>query len=505
MGFKIAKCCNCFSRVIVDDLSEHTICENCNKEFDTKTGLNIFLNLGTSSSKDALDNNPQITPEQTRKHSSESTVCDTDTFTVSSNVPVKCDLGKEVIEIPDGTKCINDSAFSNCTSVISVIMPDTIEHIGNYAFYGCHNLKEIRFSESLKTIGESAFEGCESVEQVIIPDSTQEISEKAFRSCISLKKAVLGKSLNTIAKTAFTDSPITELHLNSDVNTYAFKGMSSLTNIVIGECVKNINKYMFSGAKQLKSVVISNSVELIDNFAFSRCHNLETVTFGTNIKAIASNAFSHCTNLTKVDLPLKLEHIGSAAFSYCESISELTLPGSLYECGDTAFAHCTKLNKLTVSHGVRKICNDAFHGCINLKTVSIFDPATVIDDTTFSTCKITCVPVCPANLRKLFNFAKFIDKSVSPQNVEKSYETVLDVYSFDLCREILEAHAFDSRIYLRFKNKYDAQRAAFELIECNKLFDIPFFAHLNNEVILQTDYPAIGYPDSDTLIVIYKF
>lgn len=505
MGFRIAKCCNCFSKIIVDDLAERTICENCNKEFDTRAGLDVFLNLDNPNSEKASDYKTSIGCTQTREQLFESSTCVKDSFIVSNNMLIKCDLDKEIIEIPDEVSSISDSAFSNCKSLLTVIMPDTIEHIGNRAFFGCRNLKKVRFSKSLKHIGESAFEDCSSIEQIAIPNHTQEISENAFRRCVSLKKVFLGKALIKIAKTAFVDSPVTELHLSSDLNTYAFKSMSSLTSVVIGECAKKINKYMFSGAENLKSVVIGDSVELIDSFAFSKCRNLETVQFGTNIKIIANSAFSNCVNLKKIDLPSKLEYIESAAFSHCESITELVLPGSLYECGDAAFEHCTDLNKLTVSRGVKKICNDVFSGCINLKTVSIFGADTIIYDSSFSTCRITCVPDCPPQLRRLFNFAKFIDKSVSPKDIEKSYENILDIYSFDLCREILEAYAFDSRIYLRFKSKYDAQRAAFELIESSKLFDIPFFAHLQDNTILQTDYPATGYPDSDTLIVIYKF
>lgn len=504
MGFRIAKCCNCFNRIIVDDTSERTVCDVCNKEFDTQSGLDIFGNLDHSSSVKIIDTKSTTHHRRMFKEPFELTTCGNGSFVVSNNTLIKCNTDKDVVEIPYGIRSIGNSAFKNCFFMKTVLMPCTVEHIDDYAFYGCCNLKDVSFSESLNYIGESAFEGCKSIEQIILPDCTREISDNAFRGCSSLKKLVLGKGLNKLSKTAFVDSSVTELFLASDLNTYAFKDMQFLTSVVIGERVKKINKYMFSGSDKLKSVVFGNSVELIDSFAFSKCRELETVKFGMNLTRIANNAFAQCVKLKNFDLPPTLENIDSAAFSHCESITEMVLPESLHNCGQAAFEYCINLSNLTVSRGVKKICEDAFKGCTNLDTVSIFDANTIIDDSSFSTCKVTNVPACPPNLRKLFNFAKFIDKSADSKDIEKSYKNILDVYSFDLCREVLEAQVYESRIYLRFKNEYDVKRAAFELIESSKIFDIPFFAHLKKSVVIQIDYPAVEYPESNTLIVIYK-
>lgn len=44
--------------------------------------------------------------------------------------------------------------------VESVELPDTVERIGRYIFYGCRNLRALRFSDRLRDIGSGAFTGC---------------------------------------------------------------------------------------------------------------------------------------------------------------------------------------------------------------------------------------------------------------------------------------------------------------------------------------------------------
>ena len=48
-------------------------------------------------------------------------------------------------------------------------MGDKLETIGNYAFYGCVNVKTIVFSASVKSIGNYAFKGCAMVDSIVLP------------------------------------------------------------------------------------------------------------------------------------------------------------------------------------------------------------------------------------------------------------------------------------------------------------------------------------------------
>ena len=66
--------------------------------------------------------------------------------------------------------------------------------VGDSAFYDCISLKSIIIPKSVRFIGESAFSGCSSLKSIEIPKSVKSIGDSAFSYCISLKSIeILGK------------------------------------------------------------------------------------------------------------------------------------------------------------------------------------------------------------------------------------------------------------------------------------------------------------------------
>ena len=53
--------------------------------------------------------------------------------------------------------------------VEKVTLPDTMEELGRYVFYGCRNLKTLCFSDRLKNIGSGAFTGCRGSVRICMP------------------------------------------------------------------------------------------------------------------------------------------------------------------------------------------------------------------------------------------------------------------------------------------------------------------------------------------------
>lgn len=60
----------------------------------------------------------------------------------------------------EGTKRIEDGAFSGCMSLPSIELPKQLEYIGNYAFDNCHSLSKIVIPSKVTYIGEMAFVIC---------------------------------------------------------------------------------------------------------------------------------------------------------------------------------------------------------------------------------------------------------------------------------------------------------------------------------------------------------
>ena len=88
------------------------------------------------------------------------------------------------ITIPDNVTEIGAGAFSRCTSLTSINIPDSVTQIGEYAFYYCSSLASITIPDSRTKIGVCAFRGCTSLTSVTIPDSVTWIGYGAFRDCI---------------------------------------------------------------------------------------------------------------------------------------------------------------------------------------------------------------------------------------------------------------------------------------------------------------------------------
>ena len=132
---------------------------------------------------------------------------------------------------------IESDAFLNCTSVISITIPNSITHIDNYAFYGCTGLTSITIPDSVISIGYEAFRDCTNLTSITIPDSVTSIGNNAFYNCYSL------------------------------------------TSITIPNSVTSIGDRAFYNCVDLTTVTIPNSVTSIGNSAFSRCFSMQNVCY----------------------------------------------------------------------------------------------------------------------------------------------------------------------------------------------------------------------------------
>ena len=127
---------------------------------------------------------------------------------------------------------IGDNAFQGCTSLTTVVIPDSVTTIGIAAFDGCISLTTIAIPDSVTTIGEDAFYGCTLLTTIVIPDSVTEIRQGAFADCTSLTTVVIPDSVTAIRE-------------------YAFADCTSLTTVAIPDSVTAIGGYAFTGCTSL--------------------------------------------------------------------------------------------------------------------------------------------------------------------------------------------------------------------------------------------------------------
>lgn len=101
-----------------------------------------------------------------------------------------------------GMTNIGNSAFYDCTSLVSVTIPEGVTSIGSWAFNDCHKLTSITIPESVTSIGERAFAGS-SLTSAAIPESVTSIEYGTFEYCSALTSVTIGKGVKEIGKYAF--------------------------------------------------------------------------------------------------------------------------------------------------------------------------------------------------------------------------------------------------------------------------------------------------------------
>ena len=198
-----------------------------------------------------------------------------------------------------GMTSIPSSAFSDCSELLSIKLPDNIISINDTAFARCQSLREIHIPASIESIGTRVFYYCQSLREIHIPANTESIGNGAFESCTKLTTVTFGKEskLRTIAGS----------YGNSSSYCYG----------------------TFMSCQNLSAIEIPASVETIEAAAFHNCKSLATVTFekksrlrtigGGYVSASKSHygAFSNCTVLTDIEIPASVETIETAAFYAC--------------------------------------------------------------------------------------------------------------------------------------------------------------------------------------------
>ncbi|MGN1137482.1 MAG: leucine-rich repeat protein, partial [Oscillospiraceae bacterium] len=104
--------------------------------------------------------------------------------------------------IPNGVDTIDTYAFYGCTSLESIDIPSGVNRIYSYTFYGCKSLTNINIPNSVTVINMYAFEDCTSLTSVTIPQSVTRVDMLAFRNCTSLTNMIVIGSSTLVVPTA---------------------------------------------------------------------------------------------------------------------------------------------------------------------------------------------------------------------------------------------------------------------------------------------------------------
>lgn len=124
--------------------------------------------------------------------------------------------GKGVVKFDGEIDEIGYTAFSGCTILESIVIPDSVYFINAKAFQGCTGLKSVIIGNGVTRISEYAFQNCQNLENVTIGNNVLNISQYAFSYCTSLTTVTIPDSVVTIGGSAFQNcSNLNKVYLKS--------------------------------------------------------------------------------------------------------------------------------------------------------------------------------------------------------------------------------------------------------------------------------------------------
>ncbi len=286
-------------------------------------------------------------------------------YSKGKNVIVRCPEGKTgKYTIVSGVRTVGASAFLNCTYIPTVVIPNSVTKIADYAFSGA------------------------GITSVTIPSGVTAIAAKAFENCFNLKTFAVN-SANTVYSAR--DGMLYSKYKKVFVRCPA--GKSSSYTVLSG--VTKIEKNAFSGCVFISKVTLPTSVTTIADEAF-RFSGIKSFAVPSGVTAIGAGAFGDCYGLVSFSVAkenTKFTAISGVLFSKDKKTlaayptgkrsASYAIPSGTVNIADMAFMNNASLSGLTIPKSVNKIGASAFYGCIALKKVTVPDTVTAIGSHAF--------------------------------------------------------------------------------------------------------------------------
>ena len=278
--------------------------------------------------------------------------------------------------LPKSLEDIGDSMFSNCKNLTDVEFPENIQYCGSDAFYGTPWLKDqfhddhyavvngcildydrtqkdIVIPEGVEYIQSEIFDNDPLIRSIVFPDSLNEIADGAFLGCSNLEKVSFGKGITYIGTNAFADTKWihSKEWIIENGMLLAYNGSSE--KLSIPEGVTAVSDGVFYGNPFIKEVLFPKSLKEIRVESFHTAPLLQKITFRGDVSIIENLAFANCPSLSEVIFEKEIREIGINAFSECIRLKSITISK------DTKLDH----DKQFAGNG------DPFYGCDGIKII----------------------------------------------------------------------------------------------------------------------------------------
>lgn len=378
-------------------------------------------------------------------------------------------------------KLISPVSFMG-TDIRSVVMPDSVTVIGDYAFKNCRYLETVKFSNSLQVISDEAFRYCISLREAILPSSLERVGSQVFYQCTALKTVKIPKNLSQWGQICFAINTGLKTIIIEDGTKVVGKSLDfancySLEEIVFPASVTKLSCGMFSGCAMLNKVIFlgdAPEIDEVDNVppfgvtddlvvyydpeksgwdtTYLRLYyDLQPLTEGADISIKKSEPSTrwgdyeyeivsgecgitkYIGTSSEVEIPkiingMSVSWIGRAAFSY-SNVEKISMSSLITRMEVYAFAGCSDLKEIVLSESINTLEEGVFKDCMSLTGIDI-GKITEIKDEAFMNCGLESITI-PKTLEKLTGERAFYGNSyLSSLIFEDGIKSIGSLHSF---------------------------------------------------------------------------
>ena len=205
------------------------------------------------------------------------------------------------IEIADSVKAVGDDAFKNCHN-LSYTVKDGLKYLGsgnNPYMYLCEtttiDIETATIESGCRFVGTGAFSDCSLLISLTIPESVTSIASNAFTACRRLYDLYYNGNVATWCAIRFTEYDSNPMTYTTNV----YFQNQPLTTIDIPSTVTEVGNYAFYSCPGITSISLPESLTRVGDYAFYYCAEVESITIPARVTYIGKGAFKGCADLVQ--------------------------------------------------------------------------------------------------------------------------------------------------------------------------------------------------------------
>lgn len=189
----------------------------------------------------------------------------------------------DYLGLPNGISGISPRCFGSGSGLIEITIPKTVKYIDQLAFSGNKDISVVDIKKGeMTSIGTCAFYNCSSLISISLPDNIETIDHACFRNCTSLREVMVPFGVDNLSGTFYGCTSLEKVRIGhaekpTTIGDNTFYRCASLKEVLTLSTITSFGRSCFAGCTSLESFIMPLSLNEIGAGCFTGCNNLKTV------------------------------------------------------------------------------------------------------------------------------------------------------------------------------------------------------------------------------------